>query len=230
MSRVDVPAVRAGLRRAYGAVGRLDADDPVSELVATILSQNTTDTNSGRAYDNLRRAFPTWDSVLDARTAEVERPIRCGGLGRIKAARIQRVLATVREREGRLDLRRLRRISNREALDYLMSMPGVGIKTACCVLLFSLRRPVMPVDTHIFRVAGRLGWLKPTTRIEDATAVLEALIPPRWILEMHINLIQHGRSVCHPRKPECHRCVIAAHCRARRLGLVTPPLPHVKSV
>lgn len=186
--------------------------DPVGELVATILSQNTSDVNSHRAYARLRRRFPRWEQAAAARPAEIAAAIRQGGLANIKAPRIRAILRTLREREGSITLRRLSRMSNEEAIEYLTSLNGVGIKTAACVLLFSLGRPVMPVDTHVYRVTRRVGWIGEHVRIEDAGAALEPGIPARLMYGTHIYLVWHGRRTCKAQTPRCGECAVRRNC------------------
>ncbi len=200
------------LRREFGPLQFKPGGNPLDELIATILSQNTTDKNSQRAYRSLRRAFPRWDNALRATPAAIATAIRQGGLANVKARAIRNVLALILKREGRLSLRRLGGMENREALDYLRSLPGVGIKTASCVLLFSLGRPVMPVDTHVFRVTRRLGWLNRRVSIRDAGRALEGLIPARLILPVHFYLVWHGRRTCKAQRPRCRSCPIIRHC------------------
>jgi endonuclease-3 len=186
----------------------------LDELVATILSQHTSDRNSERAFASLKARFPAWDDVMAAPTREVADAIRSGGIADQKAARIQRVLATVRQREGRLDLARLHELDDAEVEAYLTSLPGVGPKTAACVLTFAMGRPAFPVDTHVHRVAGRLGWVPARTTAERAHALLRDLVPADVRYDLHMALIAHGRGVCHPRRPDCTGCALRRHCAA----------------
>ncbi len=223
------PGIRAvfrALERGYGPLPPRKRAPPLNVLVATILSQNTSDVNSGRAYRALRRRFPRWADVAGAAPRAIEAAIRCGGLARIKAARIRRGLQLIRRREGRLSLARLGTLSSPAALAWLTSMPGVGMKTACCVLLFGFDRPVMPVDTHVYRLAVRLGWIPPRTPIDQVPARLERLIPGRWILPLHLDLIAHGRRICRPQRPRCGACILARHCafaNSETKKISTPP-------
>ncbi len=213
MDRRAVVQAHRILARAYGPLPRIPAGDPLGQLVQTILSQNTSDVNSDRAYRSLRRRFPTWEKVLRAPAAAIAASIRHGGLANTKAPRIKEVLRLIREREGRLSLARLSRMADPAALDYLTSLPGVGIKTAACVLLFALRRPVMPVDTHVDRVTRRLGWIGPRTRIEDAGALIARHTPARRMLELHVYLVWHGRRTCKALRPRCRECPLRRNCR-----------------
>lgn len=216
MNRQAVLAVHKALSRAYGPLPRIGQGDPLGQLVETILSQNTTDKNSHRAYLNLRQKFPSWSAVAEAPEAAIAARIRQGGLANIKAPRIRNVLKIIRDREGRLSLSRLSRMSDAEAISYLTSLPGVGIKTANCVLLFSLCRPVMPVDTHVDRVTRRLGWVEKHMPIEKAGAFIQQFIPPRLMLAVHVYLVWHGRRACKAGKPRCSECVIRRHCKFYR--------------
>jgi endonuclease-3 len=204
------------LRPEFGPVAARMRGRPLDELVATILSQSTTDVNSGRAFRALRRRFPSWDAVLAAPVAGVRDAIRGGGLANVKAPVIQRALRIIREREGRLSLRRLSRMSDAEAIDYLTSIPGVGIKTACCVLIFAMGRTAFPVDTHVYRVTRRLGWLPPGVPIHRASAALQPAIPGDLSLPLHLYLVWHGRRTCRARNPACGRCAIRPLCRTGR--------------
>jgi endonuclease-3 len=205
--------IQARLLKEYGDQAPPEPrTDPLDELALTLLSQNTNDRNRDRAYAALRRRFPTWDDVADAPVGKVEDAIRVGGLARQKSARLQAMLREIRKREGRLDLSRICGMERDEALDYLYSFKGVGRKTAAIVLLFSCGVPVLPVDTHIHRVSRRLG-LTPTKADADrAHDVLDALVPDAMKYAFHINMIAHGRRVCHPRKPECAGCCLNKKC------------------
>jgi endonuclease-3 len=190
--------------------------DPLAELVATVLSQNTSDLNSGRAYRSLRRAFPSWSKVARASPESIEDAIRCGGLARVKSRRILQVLHAVREREGRLDLRFLRQLPPAEAEAHLIGLPGVGPKTRACVLLFSCGHPAFPVDTHVHRIARRLGVVPERATAERAQAILEPSVPAGRHLDLHLNLIRLGREICRPAQPRCPECPLVALCPSAR--------------
>ncbi len=193
----------------------------LDELVATVLSQHTSDRNSERAFALLKDRFPAWRDVLTAPTPRVADAIRIGGIADQKAARIQRILAEVTEREGRLDLSRLRDLDDQTVEAYLTSLPGVGPKTAACVLTFSMGRAAFPVDTHVHRVATRLGWMAAGTTAERAHPLLRELVPPEVRYDLHLALVAHGRSTCRARRPACETCVLRARCpfgRARTGG------------
>jgi endonuclease III len=185
---------------------------PLDELVLTILSQNTSDLNRDRAYDALRARFPAWQRVLDAPTAEVEEAIRPGGLARQKAPRIQAVLSEVAAAGHGLDLEWLADQDPNEAMLWLTSLNGVGVKTASIVLLFSFGVPVMPVDTHVHRIALRLELIPARMTAEKAHAVITEQVPADRMLEAHLLLITHGRRTCVARRPRCPGCVLLELC------------------
>jgi endonuclease-3 len=209
-----VAAVYERLVATYGVPEWHPGGDALGGLIETILSQNTSDVNSERAYRQLRAAFPTWEAVRDAPTAVVAEAIRSGGLAQLKAERIQQVLRGLSERQqgGSPSLDVLRTLDLDEAETYLRALPGVGPKTAAAVLLFSLGRPAFPVDTHVWRVTRRLGLVGPRVSAEQAHAVLVGLIPLDWRHTMHVDLIGHGRKICHAQSPACARCTLRAEC------------------
>jgi endonuclease III len=186
--------------------------DPLSELVAVVLSQHTSDVNSERAFDSLRARYPDWESVRQAPTPAVADAIRSGGLAVIKAARIQRILTQIREARGDLSLDFLAALSLDEARAFLRGLDGVGPKSAACVLLFSLDKPAMPVDTHVHRVAGRLGLIPRGTTAEAAHEQLEQMVPPDEVYRFHVNLIWHGRRICKAPRPRCAACPVNGLC------------------
>ena len=187
------------------------------ELVLTLLSQHTSDHNSGHAMHRLLARFPTWDAILAAPTADVEDAIRPGGLAPTKSKRLQALLAAVAERAPDFDLDFLRELPLVEAKGWLRSLPGVGPKTAACVLLFALGRPALPVDTHVERVAKRLSLVPPKTTANRTHDLLEAQLEPEQIYALHVDLIQHGRRTCHARTPRCEDCALLPRCP--RIGL-----------
>ncbi|MEW6033493.1 MAG: endonuclease III [Chloroflexota bacterium] len=200
------------LKREYGPLPRQTTSSPVSELVRTVLSQNTSDVNSDRAYSCLISTFPTWEGILKADEAQVAAAIRSGGLGNIKAGRIQVMLKEILRRRGDLDLSFLRDLPLEMARKWLEELPGVGPKTAACVLLFSLGMPALPVDTHVLRVARRLGLVPGAATANRAQGLLEGVLPAERVYPFHIYLIRHGRLVCRARKPLCRRCVLRQRC------------------
>jgi len=188
--------------------------DPLSELVLTILSQNTNDVNRDQAWQRLRERFsgPDWPKVMAAPTEELAEAIRPGGLADTKAPRIQEALRTILAERGELSLDFLAHVSVEEAKGWLMQLKGVGPKTAAIILLFSLGRPAFPVDTHIHRLSRRLGLIPSNASREKAHRLLEELLPSEIYYAFHLNLIAHGREVCRARGPRCAICVLQAHC------------------
>jgi endonuclease-3 len=207
----------ARLDDAYGIPPWRPHGDGVAELVLTILSQNTSDANSGRAFVRLLERFPTWDAVIEAPLPQLIDAIQPGGLAPTKAPRIQAALSDIRGRTGGFDLSFLRDMPLDEARAWLRSIHGVGPKTVACVLMFALGRPVMPVDTHVFRVAGRLALIperdgKAAMTAERAHELLERTVPPELFYEFHLGLIKHGRRTCTAVRPKCPECVLRGLC------------------
>jgi endonuclease-3 len=200
------------LEQEYGSRKWRAHRDPINVLIGTILSQNTSDVNSGRAFSSLEASFDSWEAVASAPVEHVAQVIQAGGLHQIKAARIKQALGQIAQEQGRISLDFLRSKTMREAEDYLMRLPGVGHKTARCVLLFSLGKPSLPVDTHIFRVAKRLGLIGSKTSIEKAPDLLQGQIPPSKVYQFHIHMIAHGRKICRARQPRCNRCILSRIC------------------
>jgi endonuclease III len=201
------------LRAAFGRPRPGRALPPIDELVLTILSQNTSDTNSGRAFASLRRRFPSWKDVARAPRRSIEAAIRAGGLARLKSGVILDTLRRIERERGGFDLGFLERVPVPEAIAWLTRFRGVGEKTACCVLLFGCRRPAFPVDTHVLRVARRLGWIPSTADATLAHGRLAALVPAKRYYEVHVNLITLGRRLCRPRQPRCAECPLDPACR-----------------
>jgi endonuclease-3 len=185
---------------------------PVDELVSTILSQNTNDVNRDRAFDSLRAKFPTWEQVRDADTDEVIEAVRVAGLANQKGPRIQQVLRDITAERGALDLYFLAEIPLEEAREWLTKFKGVGPKTAAIVLCFSLDRPAFPVDTHVYRVTGRIGLRPEKITVEQAHPYLESIFPPETYYAAHLNIIRLGREVCAARKPNCPVCPVRDLC------------------
>lgn len=201
------------LEAAYGEPSPQRHMDPLDELILTVLSQNTSDVNSHRAFNNLKRAYPTWGKVLRANQDKLAETIRVAGLSEIRAARIQEVLRQIKSRFGSLNLAPLSSIGSTEAYEFLKSLTGVGPKTAACVMLFSLRKPFMPVDTHIRRVSVRLGLIEEKSTTERAQQFFMRSLPESKLYAFHINMIRHGRTICRARNPLCPRCVLNPRCR-----------------
>lgn len=195
---------------------RLDPHgDGVHELVLTILSQNTSDANRDVAYAGLRARFADWRAVRDAPLDELVDAIRPGGLAPTKAPRIQAALRALGDEP---DLGWLRDAPREEAIEYLTALPGVGRKTAACVLMFAFGRPEIPVDTHVMRVGGRLALFPPNASFETAHDEMLAITPPDDAYELHVNLIRHGRTLCRPRRPRCGECELRSLCPFWRTG------------
>jgi endonuclease III len=189
---------------------------PLDELMYTVLSQNTADVNTVRSFNSLRERFGSWSAVRDAPVEEIERTIAHGGLAHTKAPRIKLILEELEDRAGgstaEPSLVVIESMGDQEAIDYLTGLPGVGPKTAACVLMFSLGRPVIPVDTHVHRVARRLGLIPAKLSAEAAHPLLTQMAGPGNVYALHVNLVLHGRRICHARRPECERCPLAGIC------------------
>ena len=184
----------------------------IDELVSTILSQNTNDVNRDRAFEALRAKFPTWEAVRDAKENDVVNAIRPAGLSNQKGPRIQQVLKAITKERGSLDLSFLGEMSVDDARDWLTKFNGVGPKTAAIVLCFSLGMPAFPVDTHVYRVTGRIGLRPERMTVEQAHPHLEALLPPETYYAAHLNIIRLGREICTARKAMCGECPIRSLC------------------
>jgi endonuclease-3 len=200
------------LRKRYGDLVPPRRSDPLEELILTVLSQHTSDVNAERAFEGLRAAFPTWDAVVRAPTRSVADAIRSGGLADTKAPRIQAILREVEARRGVFDLSSLAELGDDEARAELLSLPGVGPKTAAVVLSFSLGRDAMPVDTHVYRVTRRLGLVPPKTSAERADRLLHELVPQGLRTPLHVALIRLGREICKAPTPRCRICPLKDIC------------------
>jgi endonuclease-3 len=185
---------------------------PVDELISTILSQNTNDINRDKAFNALRAQFPTWEAVRDAPAIAVVECIRVAGLANQKGPRIQQVLRQITLERGGLDLSFLSDLPLEDARAWLTKFNGVGPKTAAIVLCFSLGRPAFPVDTHVYRVTGRIGLRPEKISVEDAHPFLEGIFPPSAYYAAHLNIIRLGREICHARKPACAVCPLLSVC------------------
>lgn len=219
LDRRRLRAIVRRLERRFGALEPPRATDPLEELVLTVLSQHTSDANAERAFLALRRAYPSWAQVLDARSPALARAIRTGGLANTKAARIRAILREIAEREGRLELSRLRTLSDEQVRTYLTSLPGVGPKTAAVVMAFALGRDAIPVDTHVHRVSRRLGLVPAKASAERAHHLLHELVPPELRTPLHVGLIRLGREICTARSPRCGGCPLADLCPTAPLQL-----------
>ncbi|KPJ51974.1 MAG: hypothetical protein AMJ37_03795 [Dehalococcoidia bacterium DG_18] len=202
------------LGQEYGLPRWRARTDPLSELMGAILSQNTSDVNSGRAFESLVSTFGSWERVAEASIDEIAEAIECGGLSRIKAPRIKAILQGIVEARGSLDLGFLGELPLAEAKAWLQALPGVGPKTAACVLLFSLGRSVLPVDTHVYRISRRLGLIDSRVSPEQAHQLLEEVVPSQALYQFHLNMLAHGRSICRAQRPLCHDCMLEHGCPA----------------
>lgn len=182
--------------------------------MATVLSQHTSDVNTERAFASLKARFPRWEDVARAPARSIAAAIRSGGLADQKAPRIRAILREIDRREGALSLARLDQLGDDEVEDYLCTLPGVGPKTAACVLAFSLGRAAFPIDTHVLRVTKRLGWIPPAASADKAHALLKEAVPHDLRYELHVQLITHGRTICKARAPLCSECVLLDVCAA----------------
>ena len=217
-------AIRDRLRLVYGVPLAKPHGHPIAELILTVLSQSTNDRNRDVAYLALRERFPTWEHVRDAPVDAVEEAIRPGGISKVKSARIKSILAAITETapdeaasagvtlEDSLSLGWLAEFSVPEAQRYLTSLPGVGRKTAACVLLFALGMRDVPVDTHVSRVGTRLGLFRPGAPFEEMHDVMLDITPSGEELELHLNLLRHGRRTCYARRPACSDCALQRMC------------------
>jgi endonuclease-3 len=208
-----VRAVRERLRAIYGVPVMAPHGDPLGELVLTVLSQSTNDRNRDVAFLRLRERFASWEAVRDAPNAEVEEAIRPGGISKVKSRRIQEQLRAI----GDLDLSWMRDAPVAESQAYLCALPGVGRKTAACVLLFSYGLHDIPVDTHVSRVGTRLELLEPGAPFDRLHDQMLAITPTGAELELHVNLLRHGRRTCHARRPACRECALMRMCPSREL-------------
>jgi endonuclease III len=220
-TRARVVRVRDRLREVYGVPAMKPHGHPIAELVLTVLSQSTNDRNRDVAFLRLRNRLPSWEAVRDAPVAEVEEAIRPGGISKVKSARIKAILRAIcedpRDPEHDLSLDWMQVAPLTEARDYLTALPGVGRKTAACVLLFAYGLRDVPVDTHVSRVGARLRLLEEGAPFERMHDQMLALTPPGQELELHVNLLRHGRRTCHARSPQCGECALARMCPSRKL-------------
>jgi endonuclease-3 len=211
---MKVPLIRllTRLRDEYGEPERMKPRDPLDELIFTILSQNTSDLNRDRAYRSLRERFPTNLDLAQADPSDIEKAIRNGGLARSKSVNIHGILKDLSENKQGIDLDYLKDMRTEDAMKELTSMKGVGSKTAACVMIFSLDRPVFPVDTHIHRIVKRWGLADPKETREHVQERMNELVPDEWKYQGHLLIIKHGKEICKARKPLCGTCVVSDLC------------------
>jgi endonuclease-3 len=209
---VSVELILRLLSGEYGKRKWQRRQSPIPVLVQTILSQNTSDRNSRRAFEQLLASFGGWEDMANASVGEISHSIKAGGLGEVKARYIKQALEEIRRRQDGFELGFLKKLPVDEARDWMRQLPGVGMKTASCVLLFSLGMPALPVDTHVFRVAKRLGLIDSKISAEKAHKLLEGLVPPQDVYQFHVLLIEHGRKICKAQRPRCNECVLRGLC------------------
>ncbi|MGB3128225.1 MAG: endonuclease III [Dehalococcoidia bacterium] len=219
VTQLSIDEITSLLAEEYGPIEWSQHRDPLSELIMTVLSQNTSDHNSRRAFDRLVASFDNWDAMAEANVEDIAQTIKLGGLAQVKAPRIKKILEQILTQMGSYDLGFLQDLPMAEAKAWLQDLPGVGPKTASCVLLFSLGKPALPVDTHIYRVAKRLGLIDSKASAEKAHEILGAMIPAEDVYQFHIHMIEHGRRVCKAQQPRCHQCVLLQICPAGQLLL-----------
>jgi len=214
--RVDEKTIREVdklLAEVYGDRKWRRHAEPIDELIATVLSQHTNDINRDRAFRQLKKRFPSWEKVLRAPVRSIASAIKPAGLSNQKAPRIKAMLKQISEaNNGNLSLEFLAGMPADEAINWLKRLPGVGPKTAACVLLFSFGKPVFPVDTHILRISKRLGWLDEKVTEAKANELLDRVVPNEIKYRLHLNMIAHGRRICRPQNPRCQECVIKHLC------------------
>ncbi len=204
--------IRDVLRDYYGRPRNEPHRAPLDELVLTVLSQNTNDRNRDVAFTRLRTRFSTWATVAHAPVGQIEETIRPGGISKVKSKRIKEMLLEIERKAGGFDIDWLASVPRERAIDFLESLPGVGRKTAACVLMFSFDRPEMPVDTHVHRVSSRLGLIRPKASFDEAHDEWLELALPDELFELHINLLRHGRRICSAKRPKCAECALKRLC------------------
>ncbi|GAB4575958.1 MAG: endonuclease III [Anaerolineae bacterium] len=210
--KAKYPPVAAALRERYGVPEWRQHLPPLDELVSTILSQSTSDTNRDRGFYALKARYPNWEAVRDAPLDDIIATIRPAGLANQKGPRIQEVLRRISEERGELNIDFLAELPLEEARAWLTRLNGIGPKTAAIILLFAFNRPAFPVDTHVHRLSKRIGFIGPKVSAEKAHAIMEQIVPPEDYYVFHLNLIQHGREICLARGPRCPECPLQAHC------------------
>jgi len=212
MGKTSIEQILKLLTQEYGNRQWQPRQSSIAVLVQTILSQNTSDRNSKRAFQSLLASFNSWDNIADASISKITCSIKAGGLSKVKANYIKQALKEIRQSKNGFELDFLKQLPLGEARDWLRQLPGVGTKTANCVLLFSLGMPALPVDTHVFRVTRRLGLVDPKSSVEQVHKLLENLVPPPDVYLFHVLVIEHGRKVCRAQSPKCHQCMLNGLC------------------
>lgn len=219
------------LESAYGIPDRNppplgNKEDPLEELIFIILTLKTNEANFQRVYDDLKHAFPTWESVLNADLRELKEAIKTGGLSNQKAPRIKTILQSIWQEIGQLNLDFLKNLPDSAVEEYLDSLPGIGKKAARCVMAYSLGREAFPVDTHTFRVSRRLGFISADISAKRAMDILQDMVPKELRYDLHVNMVIHGRLVCTSQNPKCPSCVLNNICASYQAGMfIEPPEP-----
>ena len=190
----------------------LSHEEPLDDLVLTVLSQNTNDTNRDKAFVILRENYPTWEGAAAASEADITESIRIAGLGPTKASYIKQILKIVKDKFGSYSIKELKNWKTEKVREFLTSLPGVGIKTAGIVMVFDLNMPAFPVDTHVARISRRIGWVEEKATPEKIQLYLESTLPEERFAGSHLNFLKQGRLVCNARKPKCEICVIKKWC------------------
>jgi len=207
-----VRALDSHLDKTYGPFVPFRKLDGVTELIVTVLSQNTNDVNRDRAFTSLKEKFPTWDDALNAPAKQIENAIRVGGLAHQKSIAIQKILGEIKRRYGKFTVDPIAKLPVEEAIEELTAFPSVGKKTAACVLIFSYGKPVIPVDTHVHRLSRRLGLASEKSTPDQVFSVLMEIVPDEIKYRFHVHLIKHGRAVCKSQKPQCAECPLKSLC------------------
>ena len=200
------------LNKQYGDIEWRDEMETLDELIFTVLTQNTSDINAEKAFKNLKSRYINWDEIVESTNEKLETIIRIGGLGKQKSIRIKKILKEIYHRTGGYDLSILKDMPFNEVKEWLITLPGVGPKTAAVVMSFALKLPAFPVDTHIHRISKRLGYIDQNTSAEKAHEIMENIILPKDRFNFHILLITHGRKICKANNPKCYICPLTSYC------------------
>ena len=210
--KAKVQKINDILEDQFGIPERQNDETPLDSLIHTILSQNTNDLNSGRAYENLKERFPLWENVLEADSDEIAEVIRIGGLANQKSKRIKGLLEWVKENYGELDIGFVCEMKPKDAIELFTQLKGIGLKTINVMLNFACAKEVFPVDTHIFRVSKRLALIPTKASPEKAHEIMGKLFPKDKAFPLHVNMITFGRNICHAQKPKCKECPLIEYC------------------
>ena len=214
--REQIPFVLDRLESAYGhessPPGMYATGEPMDGLMLTLLSQNTNDRNRDMAYESLRKKFPSWGDVARASVSDIASAIKSAGLGDTKAARMKAILSKAKDDFGVFSLAEMKELEASRVREYLSNLHGIGPKTVACVMVFDLGLPAFPVETHVARISRRLGWVPPKTTPERTQDFLESIVPPQRSGGGHMNMIEHGRRICHARSPKCVECPLNDIC------------------